>query len=198
MGFSRMLANMSSWGAHWRVDKAKESYNGTIYRLKSTCNKIQEICSSIENLRAGLDKKKIFIQSNNLKLRRLYTNRGLLNQLSQHDKDILGDYFNNKILLPNTNIEIKYMTGSDFHDGIWEDDSASNIGSTIATSITPGGFIFAHIFASEEIEKIQKNEYEVIQEINRLSSVIVKLSETESKLKKVDKAYDCLIGLCQK
>lgn len=197
MGFSRGVQNILMWGAPGRVDAAKEAYNSSVRKYKTSCNKISGICSSIDKLKSEITIKKFYVESHASKLRHLY-NMGFSSQLSQHEKNILDDYINNKILLPNTNIEIKYMTDSDFHEQLWEDDPINNIAGSIAVTIFPFGFIGAHMMASEEVEKIQAKESEVIEEIGRLSSVIVKLTETESKLKKVDKAYDCLIGLCQK
>lgn len=187
MGFSRGLANIATFGAVGRVDKAGRLYQDLVDTHNHIVNEIQKAKTEVKELVKDEKEWKRFKRKNKHILEELYHHD---TNLSENQKQAL------KIL--KTDLDLDYelkgylqVLGDDAAS--FQDTTLDNTTTTAATlilNIIPGlGTLGANLAANEKIAELKSLTNKVEQEILRIKPIYQKLLKLHNDLELRSKAF---------
>lgn len=186
MGFSRGLANVATFGAVGRVDKAKESYSDLYREYRSIISCLEKIREYSRPVVAA-DKAWSHFRKHNDVLESLKHDKGI----SEETKQALE--------LLETNLDTSASEKNFLHltpgDGCTfrEDSTGNNVatfGATSIMNIIPGlGTLTAHLIAKEEIREIEKESNKITREIARIMPSFEQAVAQYNKLRLRNEAF---------
>ena len=187
MGFSRGLANIATFGAVGRVDKAGRLYQDLVDTHNHIVNEIQKAKTEVKELAKDEKEWKRFKRKNKHILEELYHHD---TNLSENQKQAL------KIL--KTDLDLDYelkgylqVLGDDAAS--FQDTTLDNTTTTAATlilNIIPGlGTLVANLAANEKIAELKSLTNKVEQEILRIKPIYQKLLKLHNDLELRSKAF---------
>lgn len=187
MGFSRGLANIATFGAVGRVDKAGRLYQDLVDTHNHIVNEIQKAKTEVKELVKDEKEWKRFKRKNKHILEELYHHD---TNLSENQKQAL------KIL--KTDLDFDYelkgylqVLGDDAAS--FQDTTLDNTTTTAATlilNIIPGlGTLGANLAANEKIAELKSLTNKVEQEILRIKPIYQKLLKLHNDLELRSKAF---------
>ena len=187
MGFSRGLANIATFGAVGRVDKAGRLYQDLVDTHNHIVNEIQKAKTEVKELVKDEKEWKRFKRKNKHILEELYHHD---TNLSENQKQAL------KIL--KTDLDLDYelkgylqVLGDDAAS--FQDTTLDNTTTTAATlilNIIPGlGTLGANLAANEKIAELKSLTNKVEQEIMRIKPIYQKLLKLHNDLELRSKAF---------
>ncbi len=195
MGFSRGLANIATFGAVGRVDKAGRAYQ----RLVRIYNRLSnDIRTAQEEIKEFLEEEKEwnnFKKKNQRTLKVLYKDKSLSVQEQQALMTLevpLSDFKG-------------YLKVLNQKDATFADSALDNVaitGATLIMNAIPGlgtlGTLAAHLSADEEIQKFEALSDKVEVEINRIRPIHEQILKQRNTLKLRNEAYHRIKTMVEK
>lgn len=187
MGFSRGLANVATFGAIGRVDKAKEFYSALYEEYRSIISSLEKIREYSRRIVEADKTWSHFRKHNDHILESLNRDKGISEETKQALKLLETD------LEPSALAE--NFLHSDLGDEctIREDSTENNLAAFAATSIMNiipfAGTIAAHLAASDEIREIGKESDKIIREIDRIMPTFKQAVAQCNKLRLRNEAF---------
>lgn len=182
MGFSRGLANITTFGAVGRVDKAKESYSALYREYRSIISRLEKIREYSRRVVEADKAWSHFIKHNDV------LDKGISEETRQA-LELLETDLDPSVLAENF---LHLDLGND--PTIREDSIENNLATFGATSIMntiiPGlGVLGFHLMANEEIEEIKKESNKIMREIDRIMPTFKQAAAQCNKLRLRNEAF---------
>lgn len=187
MGFSRGLANVATFGAVGRVDKAKEFYSALYEEYRSIISSLEKIREYSRRIVEADKTWSHFRKHNDHVLESLNRDKGISEETKQALK------------LLETDLEPSALAENFLHSDLGdectlrEDSTGNNVALAIATSvfnIIPGlGILAVHHGASDEIREIGKESDKIMREIDRIMPTFKQAAAQCNKLRLRNEAF---------
>lgn len=187
MGFSRGLANIATFGAVGRVDKAGRLYQDLVDTHNHIVNEIQKAKTEVKELAKDEKEWKRFKRKNKHMLEELYHHD---TNLSETQKQALKT-LKKDLDLSHDFKGLVQVLGDDITS--FPDTTSDNIAITAGTlilNIIPGfGALGAHLMANDQIEELEALSNSVEREITRIKPIYQQMIKLRNELKLRSKAF---------